>query len=137
MPFSKAYLKSYLGDELIQSVFNEFLDGITLAYQNDLASGELETGYTLTQYIEDYIVNDMGFNFNNDLEWEIEDTMLKRLGLRYKQLQHIYETLLNYVNKRGWSYNLYTVEHYILDIVFWQPLQAYVYDRINGNGDNQ
>lgn len=137
MPFSKEYLKSYLGNDLIQSVFNDFLDGIVLAYQTDLLSGELETGYTLTQYIEDYIVNDMGFNFNNDLEWEIEDTMLKRLGLRYKQLQHIYEILLNYVKKRGWSYNLYTVEHYILNIVFWQPLQDYVYNRINGNGDNQ
>lgn len=137
MPFSKEYLKSYLGNDLIQSVFNDFLDGITLAYQNDLASGDLETGYTLTQYIEDYIVNDMGFNFNNDLESQIEDTMLKRLGSQYKQLQHIYEILLNYVKKRGWSYNLHTVEHYILDIVFWQPLEDYVYNRINGNGDNQ
>ena len=137
MPFSKDYLQSYLGNDLIQSVFNEHLDGITLAYETDLASGELETGYTLTQYIEDYIVNDMGFNFNNDLDDQTDDMLYKRLGIRYRTLNHIYEQLIHYANKRWPSYDLPSLPSLITRITFWQPLQAYVNDRINGNGDNK
>lgn len=137
MPFSKEYLKSYLGNDLIQSVFNEHLDGITLAYQTELASGELETGYTLTQYIEDYIVNDMGFNFNNDLDDCTDDMLYKRLGVAYRTLNHIYETFTNYANGRWPSYDIPSLPSLITRITFWQPLEAYVNDRINGNGDNK
>lgn len=137
MPFSKDYLKSYLGDELIQSVFNEHLETITMAYKIDLASGELETGYTLTQYIEDYIVNDMGFNFNNDLDSETDDMLYKRLGIGYRTLNHIYETFTNYANRRWPSYDIPSLPSLITRLTFWQPLQDYVYNRINGNGDNQ
>jgi hypothetical protein len=137
MPFSKEYLKSYLGDELIQSVFNEHLDGITLAYQTDLTNGDLETSYTLTQYIEDYIVNDMGFNFNNDLDDQTDDMLYKRLGIGYRTLIGIYETFTNYANKRWPSYDIPSLPSLIARLTFWKPLQQYVCNRINGNGDNK
>jgi hypothetical protein len=137
MPFSKTFLQSYLGDELIQSVFNEHLKDITLAYETDLASGEIETGYTLTQYIEDYIVNDMGFNFNNDLDDQTDDMLYKRLGIRYRTLNHIYEQLIHYVNKRWPSFDIPSLPSLITRLTFWQPLETYIYNRINGNGDNQ
>jgi hypothetical protein len=137
MPFSKTFLQSYLGDELIQSMFNEHLKDITLAYETDLASGEIETGYTLTQYIEDYIVNDMGFNFNNDLDDQTDDMLYKRLGIRYRTLISIYETFTNYVNKRWPSFDIPSLPSLITRLTFWQPLETYIYNRINGNGDNQ
>jgi hypothetical protein len=132
MPFSKEYLKSYLGDKLIQSVFNQHLRDIKTAYENDLTNGGIEPNYTFTQYIEDYITNDMGFVFNNDLDDQTEDIMYKQLGTKYKTLEHIYQTFTNYVNKRWPSYDIPSLPSLISRLTFWQPLQDYTYQRING-----
>lgn len=137
MPFSKAYLQSYLGDKLIQSVFNQHLTDIETAYQNDLSNGDIEPNYTLTQYIEDYITNDMGFVFNNSIDDQTEDIMYRQLGTAYKTLEHIYDTFINYVNGRWPSYDMPSLSSLIACLTFWQPLQEYVYNRINGNGDNK
>lgn len=137
MPFSKSYLQSYLGNDFIQSVFNEHLDNIKMAYDNDLATGEINQDYTFTEYIEDYITHDMGFIFNNDLDSETDDIMYKRLGKQYEILNDIYDRFVEHINNRWPSYNLPSLADLITDLTFWQPLETYTYKRINGNGDNQ
>lgn len=132
MPFSKSYLQSYLGNDFIQSVFNQHLRDAITAYENDLANETIEPDYTLTQYIEDYITNDMGFVFNNDLDDLTEDIMYKQLGTKYKTLEHIYDTFVNYANRRWPSYNMPSLPSLITRITFWEPLHEYVYQRING-----
>lgn len=127
MAINKEYIYNYLGDNLMKDIYQEFFKNIELAYQIDLDHNTIDPETTIKKYIDNYIFGDMGFQYADSYD-ELDDFLLKRLGIRYEYLRNMYNVFYEYVCNRFPSYDIPSLQQVILDKAFWKPLEKYVYE---------
>ena len=126
MPINKEYIFNYLGDKVIQDIYQHFFNNLKLAYKVDMDMNMLEPKMTLRKYIDDYIFGDMGFQYAESYD-ELDDFLFKQLGNRYKLLRDLYDTYYEYLVNRFPKYRIPFLQEIILDKAFWKPLENFVY----------
>jgi hypothetical protein len=126
MPINKEYIFNYLGDKVIQHIYQHFFNNLKLAYKVDMDMNMLEPEMTLRKYIDDYIFGDMGFQYAESYD-ELDDFLFKQLGNRYKLLRDLYDTYYEYLVNRFPKYRIPFLQEIILDKAFWKPLENFVY----------
>ena len=127
MPINKEYIFNYLGDEIIESIFEHFFNNVQSAYKVDMDMNMLEPETTLRKYIDDYIFGDMGFQYAESYD-ELDDFLFKQLGNRYKLLRDLYDVYYEYLVNRFPKFRIPFLQEVILDKAFWKPLEKYVYE---------
>jgi hypothetical protein len=127
MPINKEYIFNYLGDEIIESIFEHFFNNVQSAYKVDMDMNMLEPETTLRKYIDDYIFGDMGFQYAESYD-ELDDFLFKKLGNRYKLLRDLYEVYYEYLVNRFPKFRIPFLQEVILDKAFWKPLERFVYE---------
>jgi len=127
MPINKKYIFNYLGDEIIESIFEHFFNEVQFAYKVDMDMNMLEPETTLRKYIDDYIFGDMGFQYADSYD-ELDDFLFKQLGNRYKLLRDLYDVYYEYLVNRFPKYRIPFLQEVILDKAFWKPLERFVYE---------
>jgi hypothetical protein len=127
MPINKEYIFNYLGDEIIESIFEHFFNGVQSAYKVDMDMNMLEPETTLRKYIDDYIFGDMGFQYAESYD-ELDDFLFKQLGNRYKLLIDLYDVYYEYLVNRFPKFRIPFLQEVILDKAFWKPLERFVYE---------
>ena len=127
MPINKEYIFNYLGDEIIESIFEHFFNEVQFAYKVDMDMNMLEPETTLRKYIDDYIFGDMGFQYAESYD-ELDDFLFKQLGNRYKLLIDLYDVYYEYLVDRFPRFRMPFLQEVILDKAFWKPLERYVYE---------
>jgi hypothetical protein len=127
MPINKEYIFNYLGDEIIESIFEHFFNNVQSAYKVDMDMNMLEPETTLKEYIDNYIFGDMGFQYAESYD-ELDDFLFKQLGNRYKLLRDLYEVYYEYLVNRFPKYRIPFLQEVILDKAFWKPLERFVYE---------
>jgi hypothetical protein len=127
MPINKEYIFNYLGDEIIESIFEHFFNNVQSAYKVDMDMNMLEPETTLRKYIDDYIFGDMGFQYAESYD-ELDDFLFKQLGNRYKLLRDLYDVYYEYLVNRFPKYRIPFLQEVILDKAFWKPLERFVYE---------
>jgi hypothetical protein len=127
MPINKEYIFNYLGDEIIESIFEHFFNNVQSAYKVDMDMNMLEPETTLRKYIDDYIFGDMGFQYAESYD-ELDDFLFKQLGNRYKLLRDLYDVYYEYLVNRFPKFRIPFLQEVILDKAFWKPLERFVYE---------
>jgi hypothetical protein len=127
MPINKQYIFNYLGDEIIESIFEHFFNNVQSAYKVDMDMNMLEPETTLRKYIDDYIFGDMGFQYAESYD-ELDDFLFKQLGNRYKLLRDLYDVYYEYLVNRFPKFRIPFLQEVILDKAFWKPLERFVYE---------
>jgi hypothetical protein len=127
MPINKEYIFNYLGDEIIESIFEHFFNEVQFAYKVDMDMNMLEPETTLRKYIDDYIFGDMGFQYAESYD-ELDDFLFKQLGNRYKLLKDLYDVYYEYLVNRFPKFRIPFLQEVILDKAFWKPLERFVYE---------
>jgi hypothetical protein len=127
MPINKQYIFNYLGDEIIESIFEHFFNNVQSAYKVDMDMNMLEPETTLRKYIDDYIFGDMGFQYAESYD-ELDDFLFKQLGNRYKLLRDLYDVYYEYLVDRFPKFRIPFLQEVILDKAFWKPLERFVYE---------
>jgi hypothetical protein len=127
MPINKEYIFNYLGNEIIESIFEHFFNNVQSAYKVDMDMNMLEPETTLRKYIDDYIFGDMGFQYAESYD-ELDDFLFKQLGNRYKLLRDLYDVYYEYLVNRFPKYRIPFLQEVILDKAFWKPLERFVYE---------
>jgi hypothetical protein len=127
MPINKEYIFNYLGDEIIESIFEHFFNQVQFAYKVDMDMNMLEPKTTLKKYIDDYIFGDMGFQYAESYD-ELDDFLFKQLGNRYKLLRDLYDVYYEYLVNRFPKFRIPFLQEVILDKAFWKPLERFVYE---------
>jgi hypothetical protein len=127
MPINKQYIFNYLGDEIIESIFEHFFNEVQFAYKVDRDMNMLEPETTLRKYIDDYIFGDMGFQYAESYD-ELDDFLFKQLGNRYKLLRDLYDVYYEYLVNRFPKFRIPFLQEVILDKAFWKPLERFVYE---------
>jgi hypothetical protein len=126
MPINKEYIFNYLGDKLMKDIYQEFFNKIELAYKFDLDMNTIELETTIKEYIDNYIFQDMGFQYAESYD-ELDDFLLKQLGNRYKLLRDLYDVYYEYLVNRFPRFSIPFLQEVILDKAFWKPLERFVY----------
>ena len=127
MPINKEYIFNYLGNEIIESIFEHFFNNVQSAYKVDMDMNMLEPETTLRKYIDDYIFGDMGFQYAESYD-ELDDFLFKQLGNRYKLLRDLYDVYYEYLVNRFPKFRIPFLQEVILDKAFWKPLERFVYE---------
>jgi hypothetical protein len=127
MPINKEYIFNYLGNEIIESIFEHFFNEVQSAYKVDMDMNMLEPETTLRKYIDDYIFGDMGFQYAESYD-ELDDFLFKQLGNRYKLLRDLYDVYYEYLVNRFPKFRIPFLQEVILDKAFWKPLERFVYE---------
>jgi hypothetical protein len=127
MPINKEYIFNYLGNEIIEMIFEHFFNNVQSAYKVDMDMNMLEPETTLRKYIDDYIFGDMGFQYAESYD-ELDDFLFKQLGNRYKLLRDLYDVYYEYLVNRFPKFRIPFLQEVILDKAFWKPLERFVYE---------
>ena len=127
MPINKQYIFNYLGNEIIEMIFEHFFNNVQSAYKVDMDMNMLEPETTLRKYIDDYIFGDMGFQYAESYD-ELDDFLFKQLGNRYKLLRDLYDVYYEYLVNRFPKFRIPFLQEVILDKAFWKPLERFVYE---------
>ena len=122
MAINKDYIFNYLGDKVMKDIYQEFLDNINIAYENDIDNSNIEPTMSLKQYIDEYVFGEMAFPYA-EMGESLDDFLLKKLGNRYDYLRDMYEVFYEYACNRFPSYRIPMLYEVILDKAFWKPLK--------------
>lgn len=125
MAINKEYIFNYLGDKVMKDIYQEFLDNIKVAYENDIDNNNIKPTMSLKQYIDEYVFGEMAFPYA-EMGESLDDFLLKKLGNRYDYLRDMYEVFYEYASNRFPSYRIPMLYEVILEEAFWKPLRKFV-----------
>jgi hypothetical protein len=107
MPLNKEWFIKNIGEENIQLLVNQELEGLQMGFDEHLKEEEITNkDYTIAEWLENEVALDMGWNVTEYVDMTYDDMLYKRLGVNYEHYKMTYEQYVENLNKRFEKYNL-------------------------------